>query len=68
MKKKIEYTHNGSFWKSLGLLIRSLLNIAAFGFFWYSLVASNVAFIVISTAALSLLFAVNFLFVLIKRK
>ena len=67
MRKKIEYTHNGSVWKSLWLLIRSMLNIASFGFFWYSLMAANTLFIISSTAALTVCVLLNFIFPLVKR-
>jgi hypothetical protein len=67
MRQKIEYTHNGSIWKSLWLLIRSLLNIAAFGFFWYSLMAANTILVVGSTAILTILVLLNFIFPIVKR-
>ena len=68
MKKKIEFTHNGSFLKRLWLLVRSLANIGAFAFFWYAIIVSDVGFIVASTAALTLLVLANFIFPLLKRK
>lgn len=68
MKKKIEYTHNGSFWKSLWLLLRSVCNIVAFAFFWYSVIVSETILIIVSTVALTLLVVANFIFVILKRK
>jgi len=68
MKNKTEYTHNGSFLKSLWLLLRSLANIVAFAFFWYAIIVADVGFMIASTAALTLLALANFIFPLLKQK
>lgn len=68
MRKKIEYTHNGSFFKSLWLLVRSICNIAAFAFFWYTIIVAETTLIIASASILTLLVFVNFIFVLLKRK
>ena len=36
--KKAEYTHGGSVWKSLGLLLRGLWNLISFAAIWAGLV------------------------------
>ena len=67
MRKKIEYTHNGSVWKSLWLLMRSVLNIASFAFFWYALVLANMAVVAGASALLTFCVLANFIFPLVKR-
>lgn len=67
MNKKTEYTHNGSFWKSFGLLLRALFNIAAFTFFWYTLIIPNIPLLVASTALLTAAILLNLIFPLLKK-
>ena len=67
MRRKIEYTHNGSFFKSFGLLFRSLFNLAAFVFFWYTLLVPNIALVVASTAVLTVAVLLNFIFPIVKK-
>ncbi len=40
--KNNEYTHNGSFWKSIGLCLRGLLSVAAFTLLWASVIYFNI--------------------------
>ncbi len=67
MKRKPEYTHNGSFGKSFGLLVRSVLNVASFGFFWYAASGAQMPFVIGATVALTAMVMLNFIFPMIKK-
>ena len=67
MRNKPEFTHNGSFGKSFVLLLRSILNIASFGFFWYALTGGEMPLVVVATVALTAMVMLNFVFPIIKK-